>query len=140
MNSAGNERNAMRIKIGYSCAVLAAIALGLGSRVYSEHLPVWISSHLGDALWAAMIYYAFRVLLTRHNLRSSVMLSALFSFGIEFSQLYQADWINGLRSTVPGALILGHGFLWIDLVRYTAGIILAYLLDRYSFTRFNTNR
>lgn len=130
----------MRLKIGYGCAVLAAIVLGLGSRVFSVHLPVWVSEHLGDALWAAMIYYGFRVLLTRHSLWISVVLGFGVSFAIELSQLYQADWINGLRSTVPGALILGHGFLWVDLVRYTAGIAFAYVIDYFSLARADTDR
>lgn len=59
------------------------------------------------------------------------MWSLMFSFGIEFSQLYQAEWINSIRATILGGLILGKGFLWIDLVRYTVGITLSYGLDQY---------
>ena len=56
---------------------------------------------------------------------AKVMLAALaFSFAIEFSQLYQADWINALRRTTLGGLILGYGFLWSDLVCYTVGILI----------------
>ena len=56
---------------------------------------------------------------------AKVMLAALvFSFAIEFSQLYQADWINVLRHTTLGGLILGYGFLWSDLVCYTVGILI----------------
>ncbi|MGG1690508.1 DUF2809 domain-containing protein [Heyndrickxia ginsengihumi] len=29
----------------------------------------------------------------------AILLSFLFSFGIEFSQLYQADWLNQIRRT-----------------------------------------
>ena len=31
----------------------------------------------------------------------------LFSYAIEFSQLYQAEWINALRHTALGGLVLG---------------------------------
>lgn len=125
----------IRDKIVYSCAVLTAIVLGLGSRKYSDYLPQLAASHLGDALWAAMVYFGFRLLLTRKKLSCSLLLSFSFSFIIEFSQLYQTVWINEVRSTVPGGLILGKGFLWIDLIRYTAGISGAYALDRWCFTR-----
>ncbi|WP_309145332.1 ribosomal maturation YjgA family protein [Paenibacillus mendelii] len=57
---------------------------------------------------------------------------ALFCLFIECSQLYQAGWINDIRATVIGALILGKGFLAVDLVRYAAGIGAAYGLDRFA--------
>jgi glycopeptide antibiotics resistance protein len=44
------------------------------------------------------------------------------SYAIELSQLYQAAWINGIRDTRLGGLLLGHGFLWSDLLCYTVGI------------------
>ncbi len=59
----------------------------------------------------------------------SVYLSMIFSFTIEFSQLYQAGWINDIRSTLLGALILGKGFLGIDLIRYTVGIVISFVAD-----------
>jgi hypothetical protein len=121
--------------ITYSCAALVTMVLGLGSRAYSEHLPRFVTSHLGDALWAAMVYFAFRLLLGRRNLYISFALSLSFSFMIEFSQLYQAVWINEVRETILGGLILGKGFLWVDLIRYSLGISGAYVLDRCCLTR-----
>ncbi|MEC0169332.1 DUF2809 domain-containing protein [Paenibacillus graminis] len=121
----------MRSKIIYSTAVLLAMIMGLGSRVFGKHLPPFAASHLGDVLWACMIYFACRVLLTRQPLSQSLLLSLCFCFGIEFSQLYQGEWINGLRATRVGGLILGKGFLWIDLLRYTVGIVFSYALDRF---------
>ncbi len=119
----------------YSTAVLLAMIMGLGSRAFGEHLPPFAASHLGDALWASMIYFACRVLFTRQPLGLSLLLSLCFSFGIEFSQLYQGEWINGLRTTRVGALILGKGFLWIDLLRYTVGIAFSYALDRFCWPK-----
>lgn len=57
------------------------------------------------------------------------MLAFLFSFFIEFSQLYQADWINQIRATTLGGLVLGYGFLYADLVSYSIGISAAFALD-----------
>lgn len=125
----------LRLRIVYCCAILLAIGSGLGSRAYAEHLPRFAAAHLGDALWAAMVYFGFRLLCTRRSPVIAFVLSFLFSFAIEFSQLYQAAWINDLRATLPGGLILGRGFLWIDLIRYTAGICGAYVLDRCCLNR-----
>jgi glycopeptide antibiotics resistance protein len=61
--------------------------------------------------------------------------SFLFSFAIECSQLYSSDWINSIRNTVIGALILGRGYLTVDLVRYTFGILVAYFIDMYLISK-----
>ncbi|MFF2016126.1 MULTISPECIES: DUF2809 domain-containing protein [Paenibacillus] len=119
-----------RTKLIYLAAVLLVIGLGLGSRAFADVLPLFISRHFGDALWGSMVYFGFRLLLTRRQLLLSFWLSLLFSYGIEFSQLYQADWINSIRATVLGGLVLGKGFLWIDLLRYTIGITVVFVLDR----------
>ncbi|OBZ14677.1 hypothetical protein A8L34_12220 [Bacillus sp. FJAT-27264] len=119
-----------RTKLIYLAVVLLVIVLGLGSRVFADVLPLFISKHFGDALWGSMVYFGFRLVLTKRQLLLSFWLSLLFSYGIEFSQLYQADWINNIRATVLGGLVLGKGFLWIDLLRYTIGITVVFVLDR----------
>ena len=117
-------------RLVYVAAVFLCIILGLASRIYSTNLPSFISQNAGDALWAMMVYFGFRFLFVQKSKRTAIALSLLFSFGIEFSQLYQSDWINQIRQTTIGALILGKGFLFIDLVRYTIGIMLAAFVDR----------
>ncbi|MCL6459398.1 MAG: DUF2809 domain-containing protein [Gorillibacterium sp.] len=118
-----------RTRLGYGFAILVAIILGFGSRAYGDELWPFLSDHVGDALWASMVYFGFRALLPRSPLRHSLVLALLVSYVIEFSQLYQAEWINQIRGTLLGGLILGHGFLWEDLVRYAVGIALSFALD-----------
>lgn len=117
-------------RVAYIVAVIMTIFLGLASRKFSDSLHPFVAKNAGDMLWAMMVYFGFRFLLVRKNLFTSICLSLLFSFGIEFSQLYQADWLNQIRGTTLGALVLGKGFLTVDLIRYTAGIIIAHVLDK----------
>jgi len=111
-------------------AIVITILLGLATRKYSHHLLIFIAQNAGDMLWAMMVYFGFRLLLVRKSLLVAFLLSFLFSFGIEFSQLYQESWINQIRGTLFGALILGKGFLAVDLLRYSAGIIIVIVLDK----------
>ncbi|WP_419887485.1 DUF2809 domain-containing protein [Neobacillus niacini] len=111
-------------------AVVITILLGLASRKFSHLLFPFLAENAGDVLWAMMIYYGFRFLFVKKRMLTAIILSFLFSFGIEFSQLYQADWINQIRGTLLGALILGKGFLTVDLIRYTTGIIIGASFDR----------
>ncbi len=119
--------------------VLILILLGLASRTYSNNLYPFLAENAGDAIWAMMVYFGFRFLLIRKEILTAIVASLLFSFAIEFSQLYQGDWINQIRGTLPGALVLGHGFIFMDLIRYTVGIFIGGFIDRAVFVKYFRN-
>jgi len=50
------------------------------------------------------------------------MLALVTAYLDEFSQIYQAPWINGIRATTVGHLILGSTFSWWDMLSYTVGV------------------
>ncbi|WP_246079360.1 DUF2809 domain-containing protein [Paenibacillus piri] len=125
----------MKARMPYFISVIICIVLGLGSRTYSGLLPVFIAEHAGDMLWASMVYFGFRFLFTSKSLAWAAAGSLLFSFGIEFSQLYQAEWIVKLRHTLLGALIIGRGFLTLDLIRYALGVTIAFGVDKFGLRR-----
>jgi glycopeptide antibiotics resistance protein len=119
-----------KLRLAYLVAVIVCILLGLGSRTYSYLLLFFLAENAGDVLWAMMVYFMFRHFLIEKGLHRAVLYSFLFSFGIEFSQLYQELWINNIRGTLLGGLILGRGFLEVDLIRYTFGIMIASTIDK----------
>ncbi|MBU5675497.1 DUF2809 domain-containing protein [Alkaliphilus sp. MSJ-5] len=121
----------VRNRIIYFIFILLVIILGLGSRYFSDFLPKWVHLYLGDILWALMIFFIFGFLFKRKNTFWIAMVSLLFSLSIEFSQLYQAQWINEIRHTTIGGLVLGYGFLWSDLLAYTVGIAIGILLEKH---------
>ncbi|MDQ3816194.1 MAG: DUF2809 domain-containing protein [Acidobacteriota bacterium] len=61
-----------------------------------------------------------------------VAAAGLFSLAVELSQLYHAPWIDGLRQIRLAALLLGHGFLWSDLVCYGVGVGVGALTESLS--------
>jgi hypothetical protein len=119
----------LKARIPYLLAVITAMLLGYSSRRCASDLPLFAAENAGDALWASMIYFGIRMILVHKGQKLALVISLLFCFGIEASQLYQAEWINAIRSTGLGALVLGRGFLAVDLVRYSVGVLLAVLLD-----------
>lgn len=121
----------MRRQLVYIPIIALVILLGLASRKFPESLPEFITLHFGDLLWASMVYFDFRLLLFKRQLALSALLALSFSILIEITQLYQAPWINTIRATTIGALVMGSGFLWIDLLRYLAGVVLAYFTDKF---------
>ena len=52
-----------------------------------------------------------------------------FAWSVEFLQLYHAHWIDVLRSTRLGRLVLGTSFNSPDLIAYVAGIALGALAE-----------
>ena len=108
----------------YLGLIVFIIILGLCSRKYSQFLPGFIAEYSGDTLWALMVFFIFRFIFPKHTIFKTAVVSLIFSFAIEFSQLYQADWINNIRSIKYAGLILGYGFLWSDLICYSAGILI----------------
>ena len=111
-----------RNRIVYLLSVAIVILLGLSSRKYAGYLPEYVNTYLGDALWAVMIYL-FEALLLKDQKPSLIALVSLsFCYLIEISQLYHAPWIDAIRNTRLGGLVLGFGFLWTDIIAYTMGI------------------
>jgi hypothetical protein len=120
----------LKIRLIWFILIIATIILGLLSR-HVAGIPLFI----GDILWATMIYFGFRFLLISKSIKFIVIASLLFCYAIEFSQLYQAPWINNIRHTVIGALILGEGFLWGDMLSYTVGVAIGILVEKYMIKR-----
>ena len=119
-----------RDRVVFAAIIVLVIAAGLGSRSrWAAHLPAFIATYAGDTLWALMIYLGLGFTFPRAKVRSLAMSALFISFAIEVSELYQADWLNRIRNTTLGGLVLGFGFKWSDLVCYTTGILAGALVD-----------
>lgn len=112
-------------RIRYFLLITLTIIIGLLSRHYSL-IPLFI----GDILWALMVYFIMRFLFITATIIRVVIYSLIFCYAIEFSQLYKAPWIDNLRHTLFGRLVLGDTFLWGDLLSYSIGILIGILVDR----------
>lgn len=98
--------------------------LGLASRRYAPVLPDVVARYAGDTLWALLAFIVIGVLAPRWRTARVAGLALAVSYLVEISQLYHAPWIDAIRATRAGALALGMGFLWSDLVCYAAGVAL----------------
>ncbi len=115
---------APRSRVLYALLVVAVIASGLLWRSSLLPLPPFASKYGGDALWALMVFFGFGLLFPRSPTSAVAMLAIGFSSVVEISQLYHAPWIEAWRATLPGRLILGSTFNWLDLPAYALGVAL----------------
>jgi hypothetical protein len=125
-----------RSRAVYVGLVAGTVLLGLSSRRFRSELPVVVADYAGDTFWAAMVYFIIATIWNKTSPGRLALGALVFSFVVEFSQVYQAAWINALRATRFGGLVLGHGFLWSDLVCYAVGVALAVGVDRMVRRRF----
>ncbi|MGB0580198.1 MAG: DUF2809 domain-containing protein [Limisphaerales bacterium] len=109
-------------RTSYFVATIVVIPLGLASRKFGDHLPTFIATYAGDTLWALMVFLGISSLKPDAPLKHRAVAALAFAFTIEFFQLCQAPWIETIRDTIFGKLVLGSGFLWSDLLCYSIGI------------------
>ena len=119
-------------------AVCAIIPLGLATRAL-PWLPDFIRQHGGDALWATMVYWGFAFCFPSHSSWRIACIAISFAFLIEASQILEFPWLQKARDHRIGALVLGRGFLWIDLIRYAAGVGLGVAFD-FAFQAIKRNK
>jgi hypothetical protein len=111
-------------RVRYLGCGLAVVALGLGSRRYGTYLPAFVGEYAGDTLWALMVFLALGCVAPRARISHRAGIALLVSCSVEISQLYHAPWLDALRHTRLGGLVLGFGFLWSDVVCYAVGVAL----------------
>ena len=123
--SRSDNRPSPRNRVLYAGLVLAVITAGMLWRSSFMPLPSVVSKYGGDALWALMVFVGFGFLVPRASTTVLSLMALTFSWGVELSQLYHAPWIDAVRATLPGRLVLGSTFNWPDLPAYALGIGLA---------------
>jgi hypothetical protein len=123
---ASERRNSL---VQITLIALASI-LGICSRRFAHLLPGFVAAYAGDTLWALVAFLGIGLVFPRAGTGRVALLAIAFSVAIELSQLYHAPWIDSIRRTTLGGLILGFGFLWSDLACYAAGVGLGVILER----------
>jgi hypothetical protein len=89
------------------------VPLGLSTKRYHGPGQAWVHANGGDALYAAFWFLFTRLVWPRLSLRRAAAGVLLFCWLIEFSQLLHPPWLDRLRRTLPGRLILGSDFEWV---------------------------
>lgn len=111
-----------RNRLLYGVLIIIVIILGLYSRRMADVIPNFLDIYLGDALWGLMVFIGFGFVFRAMKTKRIALIGISFCYLIELSQLYHANWIDNIRKTTFGGLVLGYGFLSSDLLAYSIGI------------------
>jgi hypothetical protein len=115
-------------RLAYFLLIVVVIMLGLASR-RTAIVPIIV----GDILWASMMFLMVRFVLVYKTIIRVSLIALTLCYLIEISQLYHRPWIDYIRNTTFGALVLGHGFLWSDIIAYTIGVSICAVIELLLF-------
>ena len=113
----------------YALWIALTIGSGLLLRSRFASLPEFAEKYGGDMLWALMVFFGFGLIFRRASTLRIGLPALGFAWAIEFSQIYRAEWIDGIRETRIGHLVLGSTFNPPDLLAYVAGVALGVALE-----------
>ena len=125
-------RSVFRRRGIYAAAALATIGVGLLVRARGVRLDPIVRDVTGDVLWAAMATWWIGALAPRASLTLRSAAAYAVCAVVEASQLYQAPWLDTVRATRAGQLVLGSGFDPRDFLAYAVGVTVASLLEAVS--------
>jgi hypothetical protein len=128
---ASPRASSARLRVLYSAVAVGTIAVGLA--VNRGVLPLGGRARdlIGDALWAFMMTWWIAALAPGVSLRRRGVIALAICFAVEFSQLLHSPYLDALRRSVVGRLVLGSGFDARDLVAYAVGVVAALLIGRF---------
>lgn len=126
-------RRGRRARWLYALAASAVVALGLWSRSDAAGLPWAVAKYAGDALWGLVVFLGVGLVFPGLPTRAAAGLAAAFAGAIEAGQLVHAPWLDAVRETLLGGLVLGTPaatFAWGDIAAYMAGITAGAVAER----------
>jgi hypothetical protein len=123
----------LRHRLLFLINILAIVPLGYVVR-FGHILPEFISDAGGGIAYEIFWILLVLTIAPTANIRITAISVCLTTCAIEFLQLYQPPWLQAIRATLPGRLVLGTTFSWGDFPPYfigsALGLLLVYYLDR----------
>lgn len=107
-------------------SLAAVVVFGLCTKFYPGRGRSWINDAFGGIpyeiawmLWLACLWPK----VSARAIAGGVLLGTSV---LEFLQLWQPPWLQAIRATLPGRLILGNTFVWSDFFYYALGCTLGW--------------
>jgi hypothetical protein len=117
-------------RIGFLLCALLTMATGLLVHRFGAGLGRVVQDVAGDALWGMMIAWGIGALWPQVGMTIRAMLAYAVCAAVEASQLIHMPWLDAVRASGLGHLVLGSDFDGRDLLAYAGGVCGAVILER----------
>jgi hypothetical protein len=112
--------------------VALTVPLGFVSRMAEVPMPELVRTYGGDVLSATCIFFGVRFVLRRYTLPRCGLIAFVVCLLIELQQLITWKPLVRLREDTAADILLGHGFLWSDLVCYAFGVAIGCAISHFA--------
>jgi hypothetical protein len=107
-------------------SLVLIVPLGFCTKVYYGPAYVWVHNSLGGVLYVIFWSLLFSFIFIRSAPWKIAGIVMLATCSLEFLQLWHPSFLETLRSTFIGAILLGNSFSWSDLAHYAIGFLLSW--------------
>jgi hypothetical protein len=113
----------------YLLLAAATVISGLLVRFAPLGLPWFVVKYGGSTLWAVMVYWVLVLVWPRSRPLVLASIADGIALLVELQRLYHAAWLDAIRVSLPGILLLGRIFSVRDIVAYWLAIGAVALFD-----------
>jgi len=107
------------------------VPLGLAAKFYQGPLEFWVNNSFSSIFYEA--FWIFLAISIRPQWPPGWVSFWVFIVTsiLEFLQLWKPPFLQAIRSTFMGRMLLGTTFVWSDFLYYVLGCSLTWLFLRY---------
>ncbi|RYY46962.1 MAG: DUF2809 domain-containing protein [Chitinophagaceae bacterium] len=87
-----------------------------------------VRPHIGDVL-VVLLVYCFVKTFWNGPVVKTIICVLIFAYVIEIGQYFQLVKLLGLQQYPIARVVIGTSFSWIDIIAYSVGAIILYLLE-----------
>ncbi|MDJ0519599.1 MAG: DUF2809 domain-containing protein [Trichodesmium sp. MO_231.B1] len=115
------------------CLIFTVI-LGLATKFYEGIFSEWLNNSFSSIFYEA--FWIFLVIFIRPQLPPGLVAFLVFLVTslLEFLQLWKPAFLQAIRATLIGRLLLGNTFVWWDFLYYILGCTLTWIFLRYTMS------
>lgn len=123
------DTHARRVLLARLAAIAVLLAVGIPSKWYTGPGERYVIGQVWDVCGSAIVLLTARVLFPRaRSLPTALVVGALL-FSNELLQLVHAPWLEALRATMFGRVVLGSRFNPLDLLAIAGAVVVTSVLD-----------
>ncbi|KKD38246.1 MAG: DUF2809 domain-containing protein [Limnoraphis robusta] len=110
--------------------LIALIPIGLVSKFYQGPLQFWVNNSFSSIFYE--LFWIFLVVFIQPRLSPGWVAFWVFivTAVLEFMQLWKPPFLQAIRATLMGRLLLGTTFVWGDFLYYVLGCVVGWLILR----------
>lgn len=108
-------------------SMLILIPLGFATKLYWGPGREWVHNYAGGIVY--VMFWALVLAALVPRLRPSVTALSVFTAttALEFLQLWHPPFLEKIRSTFIGRVLIGATFSFYDIIYYAAGMFIVYV-------------